>query len=149
MKKRKFIGDFTIVGRGSAIHNFTDPRPIPTKIVADPRRNRTTAVCYSVGLLYMTTIIYDVLKNFNNFVFFTIIYDAKIERRRRKFECFAVENTNFPIENCIISVSNPQKSRLRRAESFQNISKSFRSSKNHHVIKNMPPKAAKIFYYYI
>ena len=78
----------------------------------------------------MTTIIYDVLKIFNNFGFFTIIYDGKIERRRRKFWHFTDENIDSPIENCIISHSNEQKSRLRRAESFQTFSKSVRPSKN-------------------
>ena len=75
------------------------------------------------------TVIYDVLKIFKNFVLFTIIYDGKIVCRRRKFRYFTVENTNLPIENRIILHSNQQKSRLRRAKAFQNISEIIKSSK--------------------
>ena len=44
-EKVKFIGDFPMfVPRIGDIY-FTNPRPDARKIVADPRQNRTTAVC--------------------------------------------------------------------------------------------------------
>ena len=44
-EKHKFIGDFPMFCRGSAIYRFTNPRPTLTEITADPRPNSTMAVC--------------------------------------------------------------------------------------------------------